>query len=57
MPAAPFLPHRTFNDRPQSQEFGLPPLGACVFSGNVALKVLRVVIVGFYKPVALATGQ
>lgn len=55
--AAPFLPHRTFNGKSQSKEFGLTLLGACIFSGNVVLEALRVVTVGFFKPVALATGQ
>lgn len=42
-----------FNHCPQSKELEQTFLGAYVFSPNVALMVLRLINLGFYKPTSL----
>ena len=42
-----------FNHRPQSKELEQTFLGAYVFFPNVALMVLRLINLGFYKPTNL----
>lgn len=49
MPAAPSLPLRTFNDKPQSGEFGLTSAGAYIFPDNVGLEDLGLFSKGLFS--------